>query len=132
MNLLAVYILVSLLFVVATMIEFSVVLIVKQKSDLKANFRYSTSGNKRLITTQPKRIFALSNKVDEVDIDKHDSHMATKKRNCEGKERNTIIWKHGLFHSFSIVNKIDCVAFFLLFFAYLLFNLAYWIKYLSI
>jgi hypothetical protein len=126
-----VYILVSLLFVVATMIEFSVVLIVKQTSDLKTNIRHSTTGNTRVTAVQSKRIFALSNKVNEANIDKHDSSIFTDKINGEEKERNSSLEKHGIFNSFSIVNKIDCAAFFLFLFAYFVFNLAYWIKCLS-
>ena len=116
MNSLGVYLLVSLFFVLSTMFEFAVVLLLQQIPEWKAmaKINYMRKKNKR-----------LNNEKRKTEIKNRDNK-------CDRKEIAPGVWNDDQDENVPRVNKfathkIDVAALFTFSILYILFNLTYWL-----
>jgi hypothetical protein len=114
MNSLGVYLLVSLFFVVSTMFEFAVVLLLQQIPEWKAatKINYMREKNKRL-NKEKRKIKNPDNSCDQKII-------ASDGWNDDQDKNDTRVGKNA-------THKIDVAALFTFSILYLLFNLTYWL-----
>ena len=116
LNALGVYLLVSLFFVIGTMIEFAIVLVIKRKMDSKMN---SNSDDPRTVTAvRRKKMNYWPSRLPKTFTAENPIPTEDSKRN----QPPTVIDK---IESESITDKIDMAAFFLFLFSYFIFNIVY-------
>ena len=125
------YLLVSLLFLIGTMIELAIVLIVKRKLDLeRKEFSCSTNALSLTIKSPEMKVRrrSLRTKVDPVD---GKCQHFNKERNVGSERRYIGEKKTGLWTVSSATDKIDFLSLVLFLFSYFIFNCVYWINYLT-
>ena len=125
---LGIYLLVSLLFVIATMIELAIVLIVKRKLEFERK-EFSSTTNALNLTTKSSemkvRRRSLRAKVDPVD---GKCQHFNKERNVGPERRYIGEKKTGFCMVTSATDKIDILSFVLFLFSYFIFNCVYWLN----
>ena len=133
MNALGWHLIFSLFFVIGTMVEFAVVLIVKQKLEWDKGEAGVRSYGIKFETTSPAEKSRRATNVVKIDIIEgtvHDSEQ--EEGDGEIENPHSRIKKLGFWKASSVINKIDFFAFFLFIFAYLVFNCAYWFHYMQL
>ena len=124
LNALGKYLLVSMIFVVAAMIEFAIVVMVNRMSSPKSNISSESK-----IDTISKKLFCGGRLKDQKQVGddgkvpKENFKIETYK-NIEQKESK----KNWMFFK-SSVNAIDITAFLMFFSFYFVFNVQYWLQY---
>ena len=124
---LGLYLLVSLLFVFGTMVEFAGVLIVMQKLELDTNASKGNENRRRPETSFEEKesvcIHTIS-KVEPIDDVMQDSET---RRGRGTLNRRSRVNHPGYFNALPRTTKIDFVAFFVFIFSYFIFNCIYFI-----
>ena len=115
------------------MVEFAVVLVVKEKlelskgeSDVRSDgikFKTASTAEKARRTTNAAKVGAIEGTVH--DSDQEQEHGGIKKQRSGIKQL-------GLWKALSLTRKIDFVAFFVFMFSYFIFNCAYWFLYVRL
>ena len=129
MDALSYHLLVSLLFVFGTMIEFAVVLVVKQKLELEKDKSKDRPDGLKFETTAPKNKTRPDINVVKADLIEGMEDDSTNGRDGGRRQGDLKTKKLGLFKASSLTNKIDFAAFVVFIFGYFIFNCFYWVHY---
>ena len=123
MNALGIFLLSSLVFVVAALIEFSAVLFVSNKTPKDEKLEKKKEGLKEVnidVATQLRRRLKQSNVIGNADVKQKMDIEASNRFDTNLKPRNCLLNAHSL-------RKIDYIAFWLFFSSYIIFNFIYWV-----
>ena len=128
MNALGGYILTSLCFVIATMIELAVIIVVKRKLELKK--KDSSDRVDGLTLKKIPRIFGKTSKVDVIEemeqTIENERDGGIQGSPLEYKEPRNTRNQHGFWKELSTTDKVDMVSFASFLCAYFIFNCIYW------
>ena len=132
MNALGGHLLVSLFFVMATMIEFAGVLVGKRKLDSVRNGSNNHGNLLKLGATYPKHEAEHTAKVRNAEQLKGMFPRTRHEKDVEIQQKQPMIQELGLLKESTLANRIDFAAFVMFIFSYLVFNVFYWVNYLKI
>ena len=123
MNALGIFLLSSLVFVVAALIEFSAVLFLSNKTPKDKKFEKKKEGLKQVnidVATQLRRRLKQSNVIGNIGGKEKMDIEASNRLNTNLELTNSLLNAHSL-------RKIDYIAFWLFFSSYIIFNFIYWV-----
>ena len=123
MNALGIFLLSSLVFVVAALIEFSAVLFLSNRTPKHEQLEKKKEGLKEVnieVANQLRRRLKQSNVIGNADVKQKMDIEASNRFDTNLKPRNCLLNAHSL-------RKIDYIAFWLFFSSYIIFNFIYWV-----
>ena len=128
MNLLGCYLLISMMFVFAAMVEFAFVLFVKQKREWHSIGENDGVGGSKSDKIPKHRRNEASNA--SIDVMRGQSKVGNLDETNEMETRQPSFWmrKCALFKRLPITTKIDLVGIVLFHTSYLVFNVVYWVR----
>ena len=121
------YILVSLLFVIGTLVEFALVLLVRQSLEmLKSSKRQHGKGvtNHEYMVKECPNTLELSNKIGCSAKNNAASEDTVEGRNLDNEFQSSFTF---YFQILPVTTKIDCIAFFISNFIFITFNIIYFL-----
>ena len=143
LNLLGVYLIISLAFVFLALVELAFILIAKEILQVSRkrskDLRHSSISNTNYVLNDPE-ITPQSNGMPPIEIDCQRTRVCNPKiapspneegrrRNTTGSKRRTILER--IFMDLSMTNRLDFLAFFIFNIAFIVFNVIYFLKLLN-